>query len=140
MLRSPVKKSACRFGAPTCALSRHDSRQRIAHERLRLLLNSAQMFAAAETLRVQLVDIFRAGRTRCEPPMRSDDLQAADSRSVAGRRREHRLNRVARKVGCFDILRRKLQESCLLFLCGWRIDALIDRSAEFPREGLIEIG
>ena len=56
----------------------------LADDRLRFLLDAPQVVAAAKALRVELVDVFRAGRTRREPTVRGDDLQAADGRAVAG--------------------------------------------------------
>ena len=88
--------------------SSRDSCQRLADERLRFLLNAPQVLAPAKAFRVKLVDLFCAGRTRREPTLRGDNFQAADSRAVARRGREHRLNRVTGKLGRFDIFRREL--------------------------------
>ena len=44
------------------------------------------------------------------------------------------LNRVAGQLGGFDIIWRELQENCFLIRGGRRIDALIDRRAEFVGE------
>ena len=109
-------------------------------QRLRFLLDAPQVLAAAKAFRVKLVDFFGAGRTRREPTLRGDDLQAADGRAVARRGREHRLNRVTGKLGGFNIFRRKLEENRLLFRRGRCIDALVDRRAELARKLVVELG
>src|SRR4029450_9731348 len=64
--------------------SSQDSCQRSADKFPRFFLNLAQVLDSAKALRVQLVDIFGAGRTRREPPGRGEDLQPADGGAVAG--------------------------------------------------------
>ena len=54
--------------------SSHRPRQRLADDRLRFLLDVPQVVASNKALRVELVDVFRAGRTRRKPPVRGDDL------------------------------------------------------------------
>ena len=51
----------------------------------------SQVILAAETLGIDLVDVFGAGRARGKPAVLGDDLDAADRRIVAGRAREHAL-------------------------------------------------
>src|SRR5262245_64314632 len=68
--------------------SSHHARQRPADDRLRFLLDAPQVVAPTKALRVELVDVFRARRTRRKPYVGGDDLQAAAGWLVAWRRRQ----------------------------------------------------
>src|SRR5258708_35717356 len=64
--------------------SRPDFRgQRIFHNLLRLGHDESQMFLIAKTLRINLVNIFRAGRPGGEPAAVGHDFQPADGGVVA---------------------------------------------------------
>ena len=49
-----------------------------------LLLDLPQMLPALETLRIDLVDVFGAGRPRGKPAVLGDHLDAAERLAVAG--------------------------------------------------------
>ena len=55
---------------------------------LGLALDALQVVRTAEALRVDFVNIFRAGRACREPAVVGDDLEAADGGPVARRRRQ----------------------------------------------------
>jgi len=76
-------------------LSSHARCQRGVDERSRLREDALQVLFAVEALRVQLVDILRAGGSRREPAVRGDHLEAADGGAVARRVHEHLLNGIA---------------------------------------------
>src|SRR6516164_7814012 len=78
-------------------------RQRGLDERARLHQDELQVLLAAEALRVQLVDILSAGRSRREPAMRRDHLEAANRGTVARRVHEHLLDGIAGELRCMDI-------------------------------------
>src|SRR2546421_11701974 len=54
-----------------------------AHHRLRFAHDGVEVSLVLEALRVDLVDVLRAGRPRREPAAPGDDLQSADRRAVA---------------------------------------------------------
>src|SRR5262245_58599465 len=60
----------------------------LVHERI-------EVGRAVEALRVNLVDVFRAGGARREPSVGGHDLQAADRRVIAGSPRQLRGDRLA---------------------------------------------
>ena len=55
------------------------------YDRLRFICDAAQMLLAAKALHIDLVNILRAGWTRCEPSILGDHLQTADGSAIAGR-------------------------------------------------------
>ena len=59
-------------------------RESVVHDGLRLLQDTVQMIRPREALRINLVNVFRAGRTRRKPSTRGNDLQAANGRTIAG--------------------------------------------------------
>src|SRR5262245_6845890 len=97
--------------AATTLPSSGDPRQCRADDRLRFLLDAPQVIAPTKALRVELVDVFRAGRTHRKPSLSGDDLQAPDRRAVARRRRQHGLDRVTGKLGGADVSWRKVEKA-----------------------------
>jgi hypothetical protein len=93
---------------------------------LRFLLDAPQVVAPTKALRVELVDVFRAGRTRRKPPVRGDDLQAADRRPVTWRRRQQSLDWVTGKLGGTDDSRRQVEKNGFFFRGGVRVDPLVE--------------
>src|SRR5471030_233017 len=80
----------------------HSSRRLAAEEprdeHLCLRLNAREMLAVAERLRVQLVDVLRAGRPDGKPSVVGHDLQPADRLVVTRRVRENGADRIARQL------------------------------------------
>ena len=58
--------------------------QGVVHDLLRFTHNGLQMRLVAETFRVNLVNVFRAGRTRCKPAARRRHFQSADGALLPG--------------------------------------------------------
>src|SRR5271166_4210949 len=56
--------------------------QSVVHDLLRFGHDALQMLFVTKTLRVNLVDVFRAGWTGREPAAGRDDLQPADGSAV----------------------------------------------------------
>src|SRR6266516_6423284 len=102
-------------------------RQGRAGDRLRFLLDASQVVAPTKALGVELVDVFRAGRTHRKPALSGDDLQAADRRAVPWRRRQHSLDWMTGKLGGADIPRRKVEKSGFFFHGGGRVDTRVNR-------------
>src|SRR2546425_12530670 len=107
----PRLVSSFSFRRPT-ALTRGS--QCVVHDSLCLAYDGLQMLLVAETLRVNLVNVFRAGRTRREPSTRRHDFQAADGGVVAGSARQLGGDRITGKVRFLHGFRRKLGETCFL--------------------------
>src|SRR6202051_143883 len=107
--------------------------ERRIHDALRLGDQPVQMSRVVKTLGVDLVDIFGTRRPRGEPTSARGDLHAADGRIVAGRTRQHSIDRVAREVR--DPHLRAVEPAELLFLfrvCGG-VHAVGVHGAEFLR-------
>jgi hypothetical protein len=66
---------------------------------LRFLEDTVQMIRSPVALRINLVDVFRSGRTRREPSTLGHDFQPADGFAVAGSLSEDCLNFFARQLG-----------------------------------------
>src|SRR4029077_2475964 len=66
----------------SCSPFRHV--QSVIHNSLSLAQNRVQMPLILETLRVDLVNVLRAGRSRGKPAATGDNLQATDRSVVAG--------------------------------------------------------
>src|SRR3981081_600018 len=99
--RSPGCKRPMRAGSPD-----RSARQRRVDDGLRLTQEGPQMVLAAETLGVDLVDIFGTGWARGKPSTVRHDLDPADRRTVAGGFREHAFNRLPAPFGDPSLLRR----------------------------------
>src|SRR5260221_10744547 len=80
--------------------------ERIVDGALGIPLNLPQVALAAETLRIDLVDILGARRPRREPAVVGHNLDAAEGLAVAGRRRERGANRLAGKLLHGELVRR----------------------------------
>src|SRR5580692_1089164 len=105
-----LMQSMWRAGKPDSSVARfgrgllEDSRDQF----LRLGLDAMQMIGAAKALRVNLVDLFGARRTRRKPSTLRDDLDAADSRIVAGRNGQRLDDFLARELAVGQLIRRQL--------------------------------
>src|ERR1044072_5643873 len=84
-------------------------RNSIVHDALCFLQDAAQMICSAEALRINLVNVLRAGRTRCKPSVLRHHLQPADGSAVPGRVSEDGLNFFAGQVCGSDLRRRELR-------------------------------
>ena len=104
---------------------RHRRRQGVADNRLGFLQDAAQMIRSLETLRINLVNVFRPGRTRREPAARGRHFQPADGSAVARRLGKDSLDFFARQFGDLDLLRREFRQKFLLIRSGWRLDKVI---------------
>src|SRR5580692_2633068 len=104
--------------------------EHLLHRSLRLALNLPQMFFAAKTFRVNLVNILRARRPRGEPAVLRNHLDAADEFVVARCAIEFRFHFLAAKF--FDVERIGLQflEYLLALWRRGRVDALVKGLAE----------
>src|ERR1035437_5372187 len=71
---------------------------------LRLSLNPMQMIDAAKTLRVYLVNLFGARRSRRDPSALRAHLDSADCRPVAGRNGQCFENFLTRKFALIQLL------------------------------------
>src|SRR3569832_913265 len=91
--------------------------QCVADDGLGLDLDAMQMIRAKEAFRIDLVVLLGAGRTRREPPVLGNHLEAADRRAVARRLGEDGLDGFAGQFGSLRLPRRELGK--LLFL-RWR--------------------
>ena len=67
--------------------------------------DATHMIGVAEALRINLVNMLRAGGPCREPAARRDDLHAAERRAVAGCSGEDRLNRLTGQIAGADRLR-----------------------------------
>src|SRR5215475_6464088 len=94
--------------------SRVVNRQGSSHHGLRFLHDGLEVSLALEALRVELVDVLRAGRSGGEPARVGDDLQSSDLLVVAGRARELCHDGLAAQVSCRHVLRRELAQEMLL--------------------------
>src|SRR5882672_10423241 len=98
---------------------------------LRLILDLAQMFAVPETFGVDLVNVFRAGRTRREPAGFGDDFDATNGFVIARSPREHGLDGLAREFLDIELNGVKSLHGLLLLWRRRRIDALIEGVSQF---------
>src|SRR5271156_2146384 len=83
-----------------------------------------------EALRVNLVDIFRAGWTRGKPAAAGHDFQSTDLGVVAGSASQFGGDRLTSQARLLHRFWRKLLQACLLLRRGRRIDAGVVRCAE----------
>ncbi len=96
-----------------------------------------QVLIADKTFGVDLVDILRARRSRGEPAIFGDDLQAADAGIVSGGFRQLGLNGFTGQGGRGDGFRGQLFEARLLGGAGGLIDPGVTRLAELGDDILI---
>src|SRR5581483_11039661 len=122
--------------SPWCGSSRVEGR---AHDALRLLDDTFEVIGPAEALRVDLVDVFRAGRACGEPAARGNDLKAADRGIVSGRLRENLLDRLARELLGVHLLRGQLGEPLLLLGRRASLHAIEHRRTEGARKRPIDL-
>ena len=92
------------------------------------------MLGRAETLGVDLVDVFRAGRPRGEPAVFRHDLQPAEVRAIARRLGELGRDLFARERGRRELVGRELLQHVFLRGIGRRVDTRIERRAGFARD------
>ena len=72
--------------------------ERRRHNHLRFGLDFLKMLLPLEALGIELVDVFRPGRSGCEPSVLGDDLESADRRLVGRRVREFGSDWLTRKL------------------------------------------
>src|SRR5665213_1090243 len=92
---------------------------------LRLALDLPEMILAAETFRVDLVDLLGARGPCGEPAVVGDHLDAAEGLPVAGRRRERGADRLAGEFLERELFAGQRLQLVLLRHCGRRIDPLV---------------
>src|SRR5260370_28474908 len=90
-------------------------RQRIFHNLLRLGHDDLQMLLIAKTLRINLVNVFRAGRPGGEPAAARHDFQPAYGRVVARGTGQLGGDGFPGQLRLANPLRRKLSQARLLF-------------------------
>ena len=78
--------------------------QRVAHNCLRFIDDGIQVSLILEAFRVNLVDVFCAGRTRGKPTAAGHDFQTTDLRVVAGSASQLRRDRLPSQTRLFDRL------------------------------------
>src|SRR6266702_5218813 len=106
---------------------------------LSFLLNALQVVGATKTLRVDLVDILRAGRPRGEPAEIGFDLDAAEGLAVAGRLAERGADGIAREILEAELLGRDGFQDVLLRHRRRHIDARVMGHAELGGEIIEEL-
>src|SRR4051812_11747496 len=119
------------FARTTWSMRRELAAERPRDRGLRVALDLPQVFLAAKTLRVDLVDVLGARRARGEPAVVGRDLDAAERLSVAGRGGNGRANRLAGQFFHSQLFARQRLQQILLRRCRRRVDALVERHAEF---------
>src|SRR5271170_4630140 len=136
-----LMQSMWRAGKPDSSVARfrrallEDSRDQF----LRLGLNAMQVIGAAKALRINLVNLFGARRTRREPSALRDDLDAADRRVVSGRNRQRLDDFLARELAIGQLIRRQLLQNFLLREgCGC-VDSFVHRRTELLREVVVNL-
>ncbi len=90
----------------------------------RLLKDMLQVIRSPEAFRIDLVDIFSAGRARCEPAIFGDYLNAADRRVISGRAREDSPDFLTCQVRAIDLLGRQFRQNSFFRRGGGRVNAL----------------
>src|SRR5258708_37152888 len=100
------------------------------YHRLRFAHDGVEVSLVLEALRVDLVDVLRAGRARREPAATGDDLQSADRRAVARGTGQLAPDRLAGHLRLLDGLEWDMRQPRLLLGRRRRIDACVVRRAE----------
>src|ERR1700675_2388839 len=97
-----------------------------------------QMLDAAETLRVNFVDVLGARRTRREPSTFRDHFDPTDWSTVARRLGQRGDDLLAGEFALLELLRREPRQNLLLRWRGGRVDPLINRRAKLMRQLLVQ--
>jgi len=97
-----------------CLRGSNSELQRPAHDGLRLLHDAVEVRLAGKALGIQLVNVFSARWSCCEPAVGRDDLQPADGRSVAGRLRQLVGDGITRQCRRGDRRRREFEQRIFL--------------------------
>ena len=105
-------------------------RERPRDQFLRLLLDLPQMVLARKALRVELLDVLGSRRPRRKPSAPGRHLQPSERSAVAGRGREHGLDRISGQLVRAHLLGREPLQYGLLLRGGGRVDAFVNRRAE----------
>src|SRR5476651_1934910 len=92
------------------------------------------MAFAAKTLRVDLVNILRAGGPRCEPSVLGDHFQSADRSAIAGCAAEYAQNLFARQLLAEYPPRREFRQHAFLPRGRRRLNPVGEALAEFTRK------
>src|SRR6266446_1540496 len=100
------------------------------YHRLRFAHDGVEVSLVLEALRVDLVDVLRAGRPRREPAAPGDDLQPADRLAVARGAGQLGPDRFAGQLRLHDGLEGEVRQPRLLLGRRRRIDACVVRRAE----------
>ena len=101
------------------------------HDLLRLFDESGEVGLVFETLGVDLVDIFGAGRPGREPAIGRNDLQPADGRVVSRGSRQLGEDRLAGQLGLPDSLGgSSFSSSAFCSRSGRGVDPCVERRAE----------
>ena len=90
-------------------LCRENARQQC----LRVALDGVQVVFARKALRIELVDVLRAGGTGREPSFRGGHFQSAERSAVPGRGGQHGLDGVSGEFAGGDLVRREFGEEGL---------------------------
>src|SRR5581483_7912722 len=88
---------------PQAIARRRPYRKSVVDDGLGFLQDAAQMLRSPEALGIDLVNVFRPGRTRREPSALGYDLQPVDGSAVTRRVSEDCLNLFARQFGEFHL-------------------------------------
>src|SRR5262249_4554369 len=108
--------------------------------RLSLVQDRVQVRLVLETLRIDLVNVLRSGRTRGKPAACRDNFQAADGSVISGSSRQLGSDRLSREARLLDVLAGQPFQSCLLLRRGSGVDASVVRRTESLRESVIVFG
>src|SRR5262249_14798906 len=103
-------------------------------DRVRVFLDATEVIGTAEALGVDFGYVLGARRTRGEPAVLGDHLDAADRRVVARCRGEDALDGLAVELPRVHAIRRQRAERGLLLGGRRRVGALVGGLAELARE------
>src|ERR1700687_5488540 len=110
-LPHPEERSLARISFGQTA---HLTLERLVDGALGFVLYLPQMGLAAKTLRIDLVDLFGAGRARRKPSAIGNDLDPAERLAVSGSRRQCRAHRLAGQFCHRELFARQRLQQILL--------------------------